>query len=109
MIFHENGESEEYASEYMREVYGGVCFKEFILFFGESLQYYITEEKNGVERLTESGSLQKSEDKCAEHSRYRLINDIIASKAMQDYHRMDVLLEEYHRNDFMNGRLFELV
>lgn len=109
VIFHENGESEEYASEYMREVYGGVCFKEFILFFGESLQYYITEEKNGVERLTESGSLQKSEDKCAEHSRYHLINDIIASKAMQDYHRMDVLLEEYHRNDFMNGRLFELV
>ncbi len=43
VIFHENGESEEYASEYMREVYGGVCFKEFILFFGESLQYYITE------------------------------------------------------------------
>lgn len=109
VIFHENGESEEYASEYMREVYGGVCFKEFILFFGESLQYYITEEKNGVERLTESGSLQKSEDNGTGHSRYRLINDIIASKAMQDYDRMDALLEEYHRDDFMNGRLFELV
>nr|MCR5755781.1 DUF5717 family protein [Acetatifactor sp.] len=71
---HDNGESDEYFLEPMREVYGGVCFKEFVLFFGECLQYYITEESNGEERLTESGSLQKSDIVgAADNNRYSVV------------------------------------
>lgn len=109
VILHENGESDEYSTEYMREVYGGVCFKEFILFFGESLQYYITEERNGQEQLTESGTLQKSDIRDSESdSRYHLVNDIVISKTLQDYDTMDNLLEEYYRKEFLNSRLFKL-
>lgn len=109
VILHENGESDEYISEYMKEVYSGVFFKEFILFFGESLQYYITEEKNGEEQLTESGTLQKSDIRGKENdSRYQLVNDIVISKTLQDYDTMDKLLEEYYRKEFLNSRLFEL-
>lgn len=109
VILHENGESDEYSTEYMREVYGGVCFKEFILFFGESLQYYITEERNGQEQLTESGTLQKSDIRDSESdSRYHLVNDIVISKTLQDYDTMDNLLEEYYRKEFLNCRLFKL-
>ena len=93
----------------MKEVYSGVFFKEFILFFGESLQYYITEEKNGEEQLTESGTLQKSDIRGKENdSRYQLVNDIVISKTLQDYDTMDKLLEEYYRKEFLNSRLFEL-
>lgn len=109
VMLHENGESDEYSTEYMKEVYGGVCFKEFILFFGESLQYYITEELNGDEQLTESGTLQKSDIRGSESdSRYHLVNDIVISKTLQDYETMDNLLEEYYRKEFLNSRLFEL-
>ena len=110
VITNDSGESEEYVSEYMREVYGGVCFKEFVLFFGESLQYYITEEKEGGEaRLTESGTLQKSDIRGdGSDSRYQLINDIVISRTMQDLDTMDDLLEEYYRKEFLNGRLFRL-
>ena len=109
VMLHENGESDEYSSEYMKEIYGGVCFKEFILFFGESLQYYITEELNGDEQLTESGTLQKSDIRGSESdSRYHLVNDIVISKTLQDYDTMDNLLEEYYRKEFLNSRLFEL-
>lgn len=108
-MLHENGESGGYRAEYMKEAYGGVFFKEFVLFFGEILQYYITEERDGAEQLTESGTLQRSDDDgWEEDSRYRLINDIVISKALEDYNTMDDLLEEYYRKDFMNGRLFEL-
>lgn len=109
VILHENGESDEYRSEYMRDVYGGICFKEFVLFFGESLQYYITEEKNGEEQLTESGILQKSDinHEWAD-SKFRLINDIAISKNLQDYDTLDSLLEEYYRKEYYNSRLFEL-
>lgn len=110
VILRENGESGEYAAEYMREVYDSVFFKEFILFFGENLQYYITEEKNGAEQLTESGTLQNSDTGGREEdSRYHLINDIVISKTLQDFDTMDDLLEEYYKKEFMNGRLFELM
>lgn len=109
VITHENGESDEYIAEPMREVYGGVCFKEFILFFGENLQYYITEERDGEEQLTESGTLQKSDIRGVESdSRYHLVNDIMISKTLEDYDTMDNLLEEYYKKEFLNSRLFEL-
>ena len=109
VILRENGESDEYTSEYMREVYGGVCFKEFILFFGESLQYYITEERNGEEQLTESGTLQKSDIRGEEcDSRYQMVNDIAISKTLEDFDTLDKLLEEYSKKEFLNGKLFLL-
>ena len=109
VIIHEDGGSEEYISEYMREVYGGVCFKEFILFFGESLQYYITEERGDDSQLTESDTLQKNDHRNeASDSRYQLVNDIVISRALQDMDTMDSLLEEYYRKDYLNRRLFQL-
>lgn len=109
VILHENGESDEYTTEYMQEVLGGVCFKEFVLFFGETLQYYITEERNGEEQLTESGNLQKSDIRGEGHdSRYQLVNDIVISKTLEDFDTMDNLLEEYKRKEFLNGKLFGL-
>lgn len=109
VLLHDNGESGEYIAEYMKEAYDRVFFKEFVLFFGESVQYYITEEKDGGEQLTESGTLQKSDSLGNEEdSRYHLINDIVISRTLQDFDTMDDLLEEYYKKEFMNGRLFEL-
>ncbi|MCH5341464.1 MAG: hypothetical protein J1E01_08350 [Acetatifactor sp.] len=109
VITREDGGSDEYISEYMREVYGGVCFKEFILFFGESLQYYITEERGEESQLTESGTLQMNDShSLGDDSRYRLVNDIVISRTLEDMDTMDDLLEEYYRKDYMNGRLFRL-
>ena len=93
----------------MKEAFGGVFFKEFVLFFGESLQYYITEERNGEEMLTESGSLQRSDGSgYEEESRYRMINDIVISQSMEDFDTMDNLLEEYLKKEFLNEKLFVL-
>lgn len=109
VILHENGDADEYTAEYMQQAYGGVFFKEFILFFGESLQYYITEEKNGEEQLTESGTLQRSDIRGKEmESRYHLVNDIVISRTLQDYDTMEKLLEEYYRKEFIGSRFFKL-
>ncbi len=99
---------EGYQAEYMREAYGGVFFKEFVLFFGETVQYYITEERDGEEQLTVSGTLQKREEGAREDGRYRLINDLAISRAVQDYDTLDDLLEEYYKKDYLGGRLFAL-
>lgn len=109
VILQENGIAAEYISEYMQEVYRGVFSREFILFFGETLQYYITEEKDGKEQLTESGTLQKSDIRGeGSESRYQLANDIVISKTLEDYDTMDNLLEEYRKKEFLIGKLFTL-
>lgn len=110
VIMSEDGEADEYITESMKEVYGGVCVKEFVLFFGESLQYYITETKDDEEQLTESNVIQKSDILGKDsNSMFQLINDMVISKTLQDYDTLDDLLEEYYKKEFLNGRLFQLM
>lgn len=99
----------EYRMEEMTEAFGGVCFKEFQLFFGESVQYYITEELNGESQLTESASIQKSDIvKGEDNSRYNLVNDIAIARTLQDYDTIDGLMKEYSRTACMVDKLFKI-
>ncbi len=109
MMVGEKDEEKGYTEEYMRDVCGGVCFKEFVLFFGESLQYYITEEQEGSSELTASGDLQKSDIAGAgSGTRYDMINDMLISNTLQDYDTFDHLLYDYHRKEYLNRELFRV-
>ncbi len=102
-----NDETGEYVTEGMEPAVGKLYTKEFVLFGGESLQYYVTEEFNGVERLTESGTCRRSEEMVGETAgKYALINDIILSKSMQDDSTFDSLVEEYYKKKFYNQTFF---
>ncbi len=109
LILKENGDAGDYLTETMEAVMTGVYCKEFVLFFGESLQYYIMEENGDEEKLTQSGTRQRSENHEAEGTgRYGAINDIVISKSLQDYNTFDSLLEEYYKREFYNQELFKL-
>lgn len=109
VIERDDGEDSEYIAEEMRHVYGGVYFMAFPLFFGESLQYYIVEEMNGQEHLTESGTIQKSDIEIAtSEGKFYMINDIVIGNTLQDFNTVDDLLDEYYYKDYMCERLFRL-
>ena len=109
VIEKEEGEVGEYHTEEMKNIFGGVCEKEFVLFFGETLQYYIIEERDGKEQLTESNALQKSDIMEEEvQTRFTMINDMVISKTLQDYDTVDALLEEYFLQEYENDKLFYL-
>lgn len=100
----------EYLKEEMQNMYGGIYVKSFVLFFGESLQYYITEECERKEQLTESGTISKSDlGFSTKESRFNLLNDLVISKTLQDYETFDKILEEFLRNDFLVQKLFKIV
>ena len=81
--------------------------KEFVLFYGESLQYYILEETDGNSNLTESSTIQNPEmDLRRGTTRYELINDILMSRSLQDYDTLDQSLEDYLVKDYFNENLF---
>ena len=106
----QNNTEDVYHTEEMRNMYGGVFSKEFILFFGENLQYYITEEIGGGEQLTVSDSVSIS-DAVAENneSRYSLLNDMVVSKTLQDDDTLMKLMEEYVEADYFTEQIFTLV
>ncbi len=105
-----DGEELEYLTEEMQEVYGGVCFKSFVLFFGERLQYYIMEVRDDNEQLTESATIQKSDTiYLGIDGQFNLVNDISISNILQDYDTVDKLLAEYEYKEFMRNRLFKLI
>ncbi len=104
------GESSEYLTEEMQEVCGGVCFKDFVLFFGEQLQYYIMEVFDESEQLTESATIQKSDTAGGNvEGKFELVNDLSISTTLQDYETVDKLLEEYEYKEFMRSGLFQLL
>ncbi len=98
----------EYMCRDMKEMYDGIFVSSFVLFFGEQLQYYITEEgKEGAEVATESGTIAKSDIvKNIAGGRYDIINDIMIGETLQDYDTVDKLLAEYYHKKNICDNLF---
>lgn len=105
----EDGAREEYIKEEMKDMFGGICVKQFILFFGEHLQYYITEMEDGKEHLTESGTLSRNDTGIEQReNRYNLLNDISIGRNLHDYETMERLLDDYFEQDFLVRELFSM-
>jgi len=102
-------EEGEYIKEDMKDMYHGICVKQFVLFFGERLQYYIVEQDSDGEHLTESSTVTANEMDSHENlSRYTMINDIAISRTLGDYDTMDGLLTEYFKDEYLIDQLFKL-
>ncbi len=109
LIEREGNVESEYRKEEMKNMYGGVCVKEFVLFFGERLQYYIVEIEDGKEQLNESGTFSRSDtDTNQKISRYNLINDIAMARTLKDYDTMESMLFEYYDYSYLLDELFSM-
>lgn len=102
-------DSEEYHTEEMKNMFGGIFSKEFVLFFGENLQYYITEDQGGREVFTQSDSVSISDttDNRVE-SRYTMLNDMVVSKTVQDEDTLLELMKDYVEADAFAKRIFKI-
>ena len=98
----------DYKSINMMEMYEGIYVCGFVLFFGEQLQYYITElTADGGEKATESGTIAKSDIvKGPSLGRYNLINDIMIGETLQEYDTVDKLMQEYYKKKNICDVLF---
>lgn len=98
-----------YKTEEMRNMYGGVYSREFIIFFGERLQYYITEDSGGKEMLTASDSISLSDTAIENNeSRYSILNDMVVSRMVQDDSTLLKLMGEYVDADAFVEKMFSM-
>ncbi|MDE6404666.1 MAG: hypothetical protein K2M20_03310 [Lachnospiraceae bacterium] len=107
MIQEEGAGGEEYTHEEMRDMFGGICVRDFILFFGEQLRYYITEESEAGEQLVVSDVIRKGDaGEDIPEGRFGILNDIMIGKTLQDYDTVNDLLSTYFRQDHMVDQIF---
>lgn len=105
----EETQTNEYQIESLNRVYPGVETKEFILFFGEALQYYLTESTTEDDVVVESGRIMRSEVPVTRgESRYELLNDMLISYAMQDEKTLHVLIDKYLKEDYIVKHVFSI-
>ena len=104
----DNEDDAQFVKEEMRHIGYGVFVKEFILFYEEVLQYYITEEKDGEAQITESFYRKLDTVKIHdETTKYGQINLILTAQDMKDEKTTIDMLENYYRMEYTMNRLFE--
>lgn len=99
-----------YNIQELNAVYPGIFTKEFHLFYGESVLYYITEETGKDKLLTESMNLSLSDDDLyTGESRYGSLNNMMLSMDMNEESTLKDLALQYSINRFLIDNIFDIV
>ena len=110
IVFHyaasRRGEAGNYRARPMKEMYRDFFVSGFVLFYGEQMHYYITDdaaEKNVVQSGT-VGQDARIPESCS--GRFGLINDTTRAAALREYDEALELLTGYYRRSYLESELF---
>ena len=86
----------EYESAMMEKMGDGIFVKEFTLFYGDGLQFYITEKKGTEDVVMTSGQFYDTQvDTKPSDSRYDMLNGLIQAEHLGEKERFHSQLEHY--------------
>ncbi|ABX40844.1 DUF5717 family protein [Lachnoclostridium phytofermentans] len=106
---YESGEK-DFAVEEMQNQCYGIFVKEFILFYNEELQYYITEITEQGEEVTESKTIIGTmEEEASGEDCYIQLNHIMEAKELKDDATVLRLLDNYVKQKFTIDTLFKAI
>ena len=89
-------ESEEYAVEQMKHMYGGIFVKEFTMFYGDYVQYYICEVGEDGEKIVCSGQISNRDiSSRQDKDQYTMLNALIMSEQLGEHASFEKQLELY--------------
>ena len=110
-LHYRSGEHDEYRTMEMKEAYGGIFISDFLLFFGENIQYYVSQMREEKEQILESNQITGSMV-CEEQdkSRYTLLNQLITQTILEeDIKKTKEMMIEYEEQQQLCKRLFEVL
>lgn len=94
----------------LSNVYDGIFTEAFVMFFGEEVQYYITEEYKNQVISTESNRLTCSDIYAQkDESRYNLLNQMLISGTLSEDTAMVQTMERYAQLDEVTKKAFKLL
>lgn len=103
-------DGENFITEDMPNVYDGIFVKSFIMFFGDMVQYYITEEQGVSVEVTESNRITNNDvynEK--DESRYNLLNQMLISNTLQDEGNLYKCMKQYAGFDEVTKEVFRIL
>ncbi len=107
-IHYSYGKDTEFKAEVMPDVGYGIFTKEFILFYGDVLQYFITESDGEGEEITESRAVACTSDPTDGRTttKYDKINNILMAAELKDDKTVLQYLEQYCFTEYAIKRHF---
>ncbi len=109
LLHYRTDNEEQFVTEEMPEVFGGIYVKTFTVFFGESIEYYITEEGEDGLKVVESEQIVGREAGGRDDSRYELLNTMLFVRTLGDNERLRELMISYERREKENELLFRMI
>lgn len=102
-----DGSEDAYRTEKMTNSCQGIFTYEVILFYGETMKYYITEETQGAVNATESRELiLNPEHVWKDDSPYGILNNMMICCEMQEEKTLNELAVEYYVRKKLNESIF---
>lgn len=90
----------------MVNVFEGIFIKEFVLFYGETVDYCITEENAGNEVAKETGAITMSRVEQQPESRFDELNLMLEALEKRDDGELEERLTQYAIEDYITSSLF---
>ena len=91
-----NNDDEAFIKEQMTEMFEGIFVKEFVLFYGDSVQYYISESKDYQVEIKLSGEISNMDIRpLKNNTRFEILNDIIISEQLGELSTYESKKERY--------------
>ena len=103
-------DGDDFITEDMPDVYYGIFVKQFIMFFGEVTQYYITEEYSNQVEVTESNRISNNDVYSEkDESRYDLLNQMLISTTLQDNSSLYYNMKKYSGFNEVTKKVFKIL
>lgn len=100
---------DDWRSEPMKDVYHGIYVKELLLFYGETVFWYLTETEGKNERKLEENSIRVTEMDTRGESRYKLLNRMIKERSEGKNQDAEKTTECYLARDEYAAAFFTLM
>ena len=103
-------QEEEFHYEEMRLVYRDIYIREKVIFEGETLEYQIEEEEDGVRKTKEKGEISCREiPGRSRESRFAALNEMSLSLIVNNETALREKMREYQKRDAAVSALFPIV
>lgn len=108
-IHYRTGTEEAWKSEPMRNMYQGIFVKEFLLFYGEKMEYYLTFENGQGRGKTEQKTIAMTGEPKEGKTRYQLLNQMKAARVLGDSKKAEEAFRKYLQQESLVRNCFALV
>lgn len=103
-------DGENFTAEEMMEAYEGIFVKAFVMFFGDTVRYYISEEYGGQVEVAESSRISNNDVYGEKNeSRYSLINQMLISNTLYEEDSLLHDMMQYAGYEEVTKKVFHLL